>query len=106
MKPVSQISLIDVPDIIRSVCMEFIVIRATHEMAQFQEGLDMLLVGSLIKLQPSLLKLLFTHSPHQVSAQDLINLLVPSYSPNGSNAREEEEAVMLNFNDYVQDLEG
>ena len=106
MKPHSKISLSDVPDIVRSVCMEFVVIRSTHEMAQFQEGMDTLLVGSLIKLHHSLLKQLFTYSSHQVTAQDLIYLLVPAYSSRGSNAREEEEAIMLNWNDYLQDLEG
>ena len=42
MKPLSKIALSDVPKIVRSVCMEFVVVSSTHEMAQFQEGLDTL----------------------------------------------------------------
>lgn len=74
------------------------------EMAQFLEGLETLHVGSLLKLNPSVLSQLYTYSSHQVTARDLSHLLVPVYSPCGSNAREEEE--ILNWNYYLQDLEG
>ena len=106
MKPVSKVTLSDIPDIVRIVCMEFVVVRSAHEMAQFQEGLDTLHVASLLKLHPSTIEQLFTYSCRQVTAHDLIHLLIPVYSPRGSNAREEEEAIILNWNDYLQDLEG
>ena len=106
LKPVSKVSLSDIPTILRSVCIEYVIIRSSHEMAQFMEGLNVLQIGYLLKLYPYMLKQLFVYSSHQVTAQDLSRLLRPVYSPPGSNAREEEEAVMLNWNDYLQDLEG
>ena len=105
-KPVSKVSLRDVDTIIDNVCIECVVLRSSNEMSQFLEGLDALHVGSLIKVHPLLLKQLFTYSATQVTSQDLRQLLVPVYSPRGSNAREEEEAVMLNWNYYLQDIEG
>ena len=42
----------------------------------------------------------------KVTAQYLSDLLVPSLSPRGHNHREEEEAVILNWKDYLQDIEG
>lgn len=52
------------------------------------------------------MKQIFTSSLSPVTATDLSNLLVPMYSPKGSNAREEEEALMLNWSYYLQDIEG
>ena len=105
-KPVSMVTLDDIPTILRSACMEYVILRSSHEMDQFLEGLDTLGVASLLKQYPSALRQLFMYSSRRVTAQDLTQLLLPVYSPHGSNAREEEEAVMLNWNDYVQDLEG
>ena len=59
LKPVSKLTLSDIPDI---VSMEFVVVRSAHEMAQFQEGLDTLHVTSLLKLHPSTIEKLFTYS--------------------------------------------
>lgn len=106
MKPVSKISLGDVPEIVRTVCIEFVVNRSTQETNQFLNGFETLNVGSLIKRHPAAMKQLLTYVPCQVTARELMDLLVPMYSPRGSNRREEEECIILNWNDYLQDLEG
>lgn len=100
MKPVSKISLSDIQEIVRTVCM---VLRETN---QFMEGLHTLIIRSLLRLHPAMMKQLFTYVSSQLMAQDLMGLLVPVYSPWGSNRREEEESIILNCNDYLQDLEG
>lgn len=41
-----------------------------------------------------------------ITGEDLAQLLVPLYSPKGSNAREEKEAIMLNWTYYLQDIDG
>lgn len=93
LKPVCNVVLSDIPTIVRSVCMEYVIVRSSHEMTQFLEGLDTLRIGSLLKT-------------HQFTARDLGHLMLPIYSPLGSNRREEKEAIVLNWNDYLQDLEG
>ena len=51
-KPVSKVTLGDIPMILRSACMEYVILRSSHEMAQFREGLDTLGVASLLKQYP------------------------------------------------------
>ena len=89
-----------------SVCLEYVIIRSSHEMTQFLEDLDTLNIGSLLKHHLSAVEQLFTYTSNLVSARDLFHLLVPVYLPHSSNVREDEEAVMMNWNGYFQDLEG
>ena len=73
---------------------------------QFSEGLDSLRLLQLMKSQPSLLKSLFVYQPQTITAGKIQDLLIPDYKPRESNQREEEEAVVMNWNEYLQDLEG
>ena len=41
-----------------------------------------------------------------VTPYDLDKLFLPLFSPEGSNAREEEEALILNWKDYIYEAEG
>lgn len=106
LKPTVQVTPNDVPEIFRSVCLEYVIVRSICEMTQFLEGLQTLDVATLIKQHPSIMRQVFTSNTLPVTARDLTNLLVPVYSPVGSNAREEEEAIMLNWNYYLQDIQG
>ena len=49
---------------------------------------------------------LHNHAAAEVTVQYLSNLLVPVLSPDGHNRREREEAVLLAWSDYLQDMEG
>ena len=39
LKPTLQVTINDVAEIVRSVCLEYVIIRSTREMTQFLEGL-------------------------------------------------------------------
>ena len=65
-KPVSMVTLDDIPTILRSACMEYVILRSSHEMDQFLEGLDTLGVASLLKQYPSALRQLFMYSSRRV----------------------------------------
>ena len=105
-KPVPLTTLSDIPTIKKRVCMEYVLMRSSLEMGQFSEGLDSLRLLQLMKSQPSLLKSLFVYQPQTITAGKIQDLLIPDYKPRGSNQREEEEAVVMNWNEYLQDLEG
>ena len=100
-KPVMQVTMDDVPIILSSVCREFLISRSSHEIVQFLEGLNTLGIATLIKVHPSSMKQLFLYDPSPVSSQEVADLMVPVFSPRGSNIREEEEAVFMNWNDYL-----
>ena len=92
-----QVTMRDVPTILSGVCREFLIIGSSHKIAQFLEGLNTLGIASLIKVHPFSLKQLFLYNPSPVSAQEVADLLIPAFSPRGSNIREEEEAVFMNW---------
>lgn len=102
-KPVMQVTMADIPTILSAVCKEYIILRSSHEIAQFLEGLNTLGIASLIKAHPCSMKQLFVYNPTPVSSQEVADLFVPVFSPRGSNAREEEEAVFMNWSDYIHD---
>ena len=49
---------------------------------------------------------MFAHVPKAVTAHDLDKLFIPQFSPHGSNGREKEEAIVLNWKDYIYEAEG
>ena len=106
MKPIHRTTLADVPALVRVVCIEYVLSRSMNEMVQFQEGLQALKLDSLIQHHPAALRQLFTHCPTTLTAEQLSSLMVPVYSPPGSNNRESEDAVMMNWLYFLEDVEG
>ena len=52
------------------------------------------------------MKKLFVYGdPSATTVRKLQEILIPEFSPRGSNIRE-EEAIIMNSNDYVKDIEG
>ena len=96
----------DVPEIIEVVCTEYVIMRSINEVQQFENGLNALEVGSLIKHYPEELKEIFVHNPQTVTASILDQIFIPQFSPPGSNAREKEEAIILNWKDFIYEAEG
>ena len=107
LKPATTVVTGDIPAIVRAVYLECILFRSSQKIAQFIEGLQTLEIATLIKHHTLVLKKLFIHdATTKVTAQYLSELFVPMLSPRGHNQREEEEAVVLNWRDYLQDTEG
>lgn len=106
LKQPHKISISDVDDIIQTVCTEFLLKRSAAEIQQFIDGLNALDIGRLIKSHPTQFKELFVYNSKVVTPHDLDILFLPILSPSGSNAREREEAVVLNWKDYIYESEG
>ena len=95
LKQPHKITIGDVNEIIQTVCTELLLVRSADEI-QFIDGLNVLDIGRLIKSHPTQFKKLFVYSSKVVTAHNLDQLFLPILSPIGSNAREKEEAVVLN----------
>ena len=55
---------------------------------------------------PTLFKQLFLHCKTSITADFIQDLFHIDYSVSGSNNRVKEEAIMMNWVSYLQDLEG
>ena len=102
-KPVVKMTLEDLKEIKETVCTEYLIMKSINEIQQFQEGLDVLGMGKLLKAHPTPCRALFTHNPKVVTGYDLDKLFLPILSNEGSNIREKEEAVVMNWKDYIYD---
>ena len=106
LKQAHKISLDDVSEITEIVCVEYLIHRNIAEIQQFMDGLNVLGIATLLKSHPKRFKEIFVHTPKVVTTHDLDKLFVPQFSPRGSNIREKEEAIVLNWKDYIYEAEG
>ena len=58
-------------------------------------------MGKLLKTHPSHCRELFTHQPKVVTGYNLDKPFLPILSSEGSNMRGKEEAIVLNWKDYI-----
>jgi len=66
----------------------------------------LLKVCFLLYLDPEHLKELFIYNPKSITASDLDQKFLPQFSPHGSNTREKEEVILLNWKDYIYEAKG
>lgn len=107
LKPITSTVTGDIPAIVSAVFLQYVILKSTQELTQFMEGLDALGIIQFVRRHPNTLKSLFAYnSIAEVTSEYLSELFRPNMSPQGHNQREDEETVLLNWNDYLQDIAG
>ena len=106
-KPTSGIRETDRDGIVSSICLHFVVLATKAELDQLVDGLNALGVLSLVKNNPILGRQLFVQgSPKELTAMILYDMLPAELSPPMSNGRDEEEAQLMNWINFLQFVEG
>ena len=105
LKPVHRITVSDIPNIVEAVCTESLITKTYAEILQFKEGLSVLGVSGLVEKYPRELKDILVYNPRTITPQELSEIFKPCFSPRGSNAREKEELIILNWTDYLFEAE-
>ena len=105
--PSAALTLQDQKQVAISMAMHFLVYTTKAELDQLKDGLGHLGVLDLMHTFPSQMKPLFLASGKpKVSALSLIAMFEIEWSPQGSNQREAEEAVVFGWTEYIHDMEG
>ena len=106
-KPMSALQFTDHDTIVQSSALHYSVLCVKAELDQLTSGLRTLGVLDLVQANPKMLTPLFvyTESP-PLTAGQMIDLFYPKLSPVGANRRDEEEAVVMLWVNYIQTLEG
>ena len=87
--------------------MHYLIYKSKAELDQLKEGLEYLGVYNLICRNRSVMKPLFLQSGKpKVTAASILATFEIKWSPQGSNQREKEEAVIFGWTEYVYDTEG
>ncbi len=107
-QPSSLIRVIDCDTIVSSVTMHYSVLVCKAELDQLVQSLESLQVLELVRANPQIMKPLFvgTSSKLNITADDLFDLLPAQFSPAGSNRRESEENVVMDWDNYNHMIEG
>ena len=94
--PVTQVSLENVQDIVRAVCLQSTLLNMKAELDQMAEGLRLFNVISLLRQHPQKLKSLFVFDVDSVLTVDqMVALFDVAYSPQRSTKRVSEEATYI-----------
>lgn len=106
-QPTQKLHLQDCMRIVKSCAAHFTIHSIKAELDQICDGLNCMGVLQLMRNNPALLRPLFLPQPlRPLSADYMINLFVTKFSPLGCNTREEEEAVVMKWVQFLQSIEG
>ena len=106
-KPATLMTLEDKDCIVRAVWLHYVLYHPHAELEQLRRGLySTLQFKHLIQSHPKeLWGLLATSTVFNVTPKFLCNEFAIQYSPNGSNSRTKEEALVLLFFEYITDCD-
>ena len=107
-KPTNQVELSDKHEIIKSLWLHYIYFLPNVELQQLRKGIrDTLQMELVVCSHPNAVLSFLVASPDfEVSADFLLESFIIKYSEQGSNKRAAEEAIIVNWNDYVTECGG
>ena len=105
-KPVMKMNLTDKEKVVSAVCLHYALLGSLAELEQLKRGLQTVRFTLLMERYAYHLKQLFLHSKKPVTADFIQDLFKVEYSDPGCNNRVQEEAIMISWVSYLQDLEG
>ena len=106
--PSSRLKFTELSELIRNICLHFVIYAEKSELDQIRDGLKILGLLSVMESNSShCLPLFLGGHQVQLTADKLIGLFtIQGWSPKGSNDREDEEAVVFNWENYVRETAG
>ena len=105
-QPSCLLKFSDLDRIVQDFSIHFSIICVKAELDQLAEGLKTLGVLELLRSNPNAMRQLFIHSEVPLTVDLMLDMFVSNLSPSGSNSREMEEAVVMNWVNYLQIIEG
>ena len=105
-KPSTYYHLTDKPSILRILFIHHTFLSCKGQIDQLMEGLNEHGVLSLMKKYPECACVMLSNSTETLTAAAMIDLFHVEYSSCGSNNRQKEEASILMFYEYLQNIEG
>lgn len=104
--PSTSVKLADTEEIVLAIAKHFLVYTCKGELDQLKKGLEHLNVLDLLLRHRTLVRPLFVAAgKEKLTSSRMLTLFRVDWSPHGSNQREVEEAVILGWTEYVNELE-
>ena len=108
LKPAHLLDLSDRDKLIRAIWLHYVFFLPHAELEQLKNGLqETLHLGTFICDYPKEMQCFLVTSTHfDVSSDYLLDSMIIRYSDHGSNKRTAEEAIILNWTEYVTECSG
>lgn len=106
--PSSSLKFKDLSELIRNICLHFVIYASKSELDQIRDGLKTLSLLSVMESRPlHFLPLFLGGCQQELTADKLIgHFKIQQWSPKGSNDREDEEAIVVNWENYIRETAG
>ena len=107
-KPAHRIDLSHKKEIIKALWLHYVFFTCHAEIEQLRKGFrDTLQMESLVCIHPrEILSFLIATKKFDVTSAFLIDSILVNYSLPGSNLRTSEEAIILSWNEYLEECSG
>ena len=107
-KPTQKVNIDDRSRIVKAIWLHYIFFLPLAELQQLRKGFrETLQMELLIIRYPEYVYSFLVPSPNfEVTAAFFLDCFAINYSPQGSNNRTKEEAIILNWNEYVSECTG
>lgn len=106
MKPIDTMDFNSKKKVIDVIVLHFTIGNSLAELEQLRHGLSFLKFDSLMKNHTDLVKSAFRPSTNPITARYLQDEFKPLLSPSGSVKRTAEEAILMSWFQYLEDVEG
>ena len=102
--PITKVTIEHIPSIIKAVSLHY-VLQVKAELDQIAEGLELFNILTLICKYPAQMQELFVYKPCCKPTLDGMTMLFHAqYSHDQSSRKVAEEATMMNWNEFLQDV--
>lgn len=88
------------------MCLHYTVLSCLAELEQLRRGLAVQKFNSLMECYPELLRKVFQPAVRPITSAMIQDLFVGNFSPVGSNSRAIEEALLMTWTRYLENIEG
>ena len=106
-QPSKDLQLGDCGRLIKLCAAHYTIHSVKAELDQLCDGLRCMDVLQLIQQNPVLMRTLFMpHPPKPLTADSMISMFATKFSPLGANSREDEEAAVMKWVQFLQAIEG
>ena len=101
--PITKITFEHISSIIKALSLHC-ALRVKAEIDQIAEGLELFNVLRLIRKYPAKIRGMFICNPHPATLDDMTVLFQPKYLNDQSSRKVVEEASIMYWNEFLQDV--
>ena len=105
-KPTARILFPEKQQVVSAMCLHYSILVSLAELEQLRRGLAIQKFNSLMESYPQLIRKAFQPPQQEITSEFIEDLFDAVLSPKGSNKRVVEEAIMMMWIHYLQDLQG